>query len=288
MKPAAFAWHAPRTAAEAVDLLARHAGEGARVLAGGQSLAPMMAYRLARPAHLVDINRVEGLDRMDDDGAGLSIGALTRHETFIRSPPPGALGAFMARVAGHIAHRPIRVRGTFCGSLANADPASEWCLLATALGATAHLTSARGERHLPAEQFITGVMETALAADELVTLVSIPRPAPGTRFGFREFSRRIGDFALAMAIVSFRVEGGGMRDVRLAIGAVEDRPRRLPDVEAILEGEKPAPDVFAAASARAAVAIQPSGSAPSEATFRRELTQAMCHRALAEALSTAG
>ena len=249
MKPAAFAYHAPKTLGEAVECLALHAGEGARVLAGGQSLAPMMAFRLAKPAHIIDINTVAGLDRIEDRGAVLKIGALVRHEAFIRNPPSGALGVLLAHFASHIAHRPIRVRGTLCGSLAHADPASEWCLVATTLGATARLASARGARELAVENFIVGSMDTALAIDELVTGVSIPRSPPGTRFGFQEFSRRAGDFALAMALVAFRIDGGAMRDVRLGVGAVEDRPRRLRDIEAMLEGQRPNADIFVRPSA---------------------------------------
>ena len=285
MKPAAFAYHLPRTLGEAVECLARHAGEGASVLAGGQSLAPMMAFRLAKPAHIIDINSVAGLDRIEDHGAVLKIGALVRHETFIRNPPSGAQGALLASVASHIAHRPIRVRGTFCGSLAHADPASEWCLVATTLGATVHLASARGSRELAVENFIAGSMETALAVDELVTGVSIPRSLPGTWFGFQEFSRRAGDFALAMALVAFRIDRGAMRDVRLGVGAVEDKPRRLLDIEAMLEGQRPNADIFARASASAAATIQPLDTAQADATFRRELTQAMCRRALESTLA---
>src|SRR2546430_15920571 len=135
MKPAAFRYHAPKTVAEAVACLAEVAGDDGRVLAGGQSLVPIMAFRLAKPAHLVDINGVEALRRLGIDGDRLSIGACVRHAAFHKPVVDGPLGRLLAKVVRHIAHYPIRTRGTFCGSIAHADPASEWCLVATALDA---------------------------------------------------------------------------------------------------------------------------------------------------------
>src|SRR6204780_4867375 len=136
MKPAPFIRHVPRTLDEALKILSEVASEDGRVLAGGQSLVPVMAFRLAKPAHLVDINEVEGLDKIASDGKFLSIGACVRHAAFHKSVVDNPLGGLLTFVARHIAHYPIRVRGTFCGSLANADPASEWCLTAATLGAT--------------------------------------------------------------------------------------------------------------------------------------------------------
>src|SRR6266849_5604010 len=136
MKPAPFRYHAPKTVEEAVATLAEVAGQDGRVLAGGQSLVPIMAFRLAKPAHLVDINEVEGLDRLASDGKVLSIGARVRHAAFHKSVVDNPLAKLLTFVARHIAHYPIRMRGTFCGSLAHADPASEWCLVAATLDAT--------------------------------------------------------------------------------------------------------------------------------------------------------
>jgi carbon-monoxide dehydrogenase medium subunit len=146
MKPAPFIHHAPKTLDEALKTLAAVAVEDGRVLAGGQSLVPIMAFRLAKPAHLVDINEVAGLDQIASDGKILSIGACVRHAAFHKSVIDNPLGNLLAHVARHIAHYPIRMRGTFCGSLAHADPASEWCLTAATLDATMVAKSTRGER----------------------------------------------------------------------------------------------------------------------------------------------
>src|SRR4249920_2319538 len=174
MKPAPFQYHAPTTIDEAVRTLAEVAGEDGRVLAGGQSLVPIMAFRLARPGHLVDINGVAMLRRLAVDGDRLSIGACVRHAAFHRPPVEGPLGALLAKVVRHIAHYPIRTRGTFCGSIANADPASEWCTVAVALGAEMVARSARGTRVIAAREFFAGIMTTALAEAELLTEVRLP------------------------------------------------------------------------------------------------------------------
>src|SRR6478609_7527447 len=158
MKPASFTRHVPRTVDEVVSALAEYAPQDGRILAGGQSLVPIMAFRMARPTHLIDINEVEGLDRLAVDGDHLSIGARVRHGAFHKPVIDGPLGLLLAYVAKHIAHYPIRMRGTFCGSLAHADPASEWCLVAATLGATMVAQSTRGERLIAAQDFFTGIM----------------------------------------------------------------------------------------------------------------------------------
>src|SRR6266705_1780069 len=171
MKPAAFRYHAPKTLDEAVAMLAEVVPEDGRVLAGGQSLVPIMAFRLARPGHLVDINGVAALGRLERDGNRLSIGACVRHAAFYRPVVEGPLGALLATVVRHIGHHPIRTRGTFCGSLAHADPASEWCLVAATLDADMIARSKRGARTIAARDFFAGIMTTALAEDELLTEV---------------------------------------------------------------------------------------------------------------------
>src|SRR5580700_7872368 len=155
MKPATFRYFAPRTIDQTLDLLAEHGEEG-KVLAGGQSLVPAMNFRLARPSVLIDINRIDGLDYVRAQDGALCIGALARHARFESPVTGGALSTFLPRVARHIAHVPIRSRGTFCGSIAHADPASEWCLVAATLDAEAVIVSQRGTRNLwPADYFVT-------------------------------------------------------------------------------------------------------------------------------------
>ena len=227
MKPAPFIRHAPKTLQEALKILSEVAPQDGRVLAGGQSLVPIMAFRLAKPAHLVDINGVEGLDKLASDGKTLSIGACVRHAAFHKPVVDNPLGKLLTNVARHIAHYPIRMRGTFCGSLAHADPASEWCLTAATLDATLVAKSTRGERLIAAKDFFEGIMATALSEDELLAEVRLPLLAADAKFGFNEFNRRAGDFALAAALVTYRLQGGFMTDVHVGVGGAEARPRRL-------------------------------------------------------------
>jgi aerobic carbon-monoxide dehydrogenase medium subunit len=283
MKPAPFRHYAPTTVEEAVALLARLAPQDGRVLAGGQSLVPTMAFRLARPAHLVDINGIAALGRMAVVDGKLAIGACVRHAAFHRPPVDGPLGALLAKVVRHIAHYPIRTRGTFCGSIANADPASEWCTVAVALGAEMVAQSARGTRVIPAAEFFAGIMTTALAEDELLTEVRLPLLPAGTRTGFNEFSRRTGDFAIAMALATFSLEGGKIVDPRVAVGGAEPHARRVGEAEQALAGQSPGPDAFAAAAERAAAAVDPMEDVNNSAEYRRDLVRTMVRRALEQA-----
>jgi aerobic carbon-monoxide dehydrogenase medium subunit len=280
VKPAAFTYHRPATVDQAVDLLAELAPRDGRVLAGGQSLVPIMAFRLARPAHLIDINRVAGLDRLDVQDGQLRIGARVRHAAFHRPVEDGPLGALLAAVVRHIAHYPIRLRGTFCGSLAHADPAAEWCLVAAALDAKLVAVSTRGRRILSAHDFFHGAMQTALQPDELLAEARLPLLPPDARFGFAEFSRRAGDYALAMALAVLRIEGGVITASMIGIGGAEAAPRRLATTEAGLAGAAPNEAVFRAAADAAAAAIDPLTDGQTDAPYRRELVAAMVYRAL--------
>ena len=280
MKPSAFVYHAPRTIDEAVAMLAAVAPEDGRVIAGGQSLVPAMALRLAQPAHLVDINGIEELERLEVRDGMLCIGACVRHTAFERAAVEGPLGRLLATVARHIAHYPIRTRGTFCGSIANADPASEWCLVAATLGATMIARSARGARTLSEPGFFKGIMTTALAADELLTEVRLPLLGADTRCGFNEFSRRAGDFAIAMAVATYRVEGGVIVEPRIGVGAVESQPRRIAEAEALLRGKAPGTEAFSAAAERASEAMQPIEENREAAAYKRDVVRAMVRRAL--------
>jgi carbon-monoxide dehydrogenase medium subunit len=283
MKPAPFVHHAPRTLDEAVSMLADVAQQDGRVLAGGQSLVPTMAFRLARPAHLVDINGVTELDRLVVRDGALAIGACVRHAAFHRPVVDSPVGRLLAVVARHIAHYPIRLRGTFCGSLAHADPASEWCLVAVTLGAEMVATSARGARVIAAGDFFQGIMTTDLAEDELLTEARLPLPAANTRLGFYEFSRRAGDYALAMALASFRLADGVIAESRIGVGGAEARPRRIPEAEAALAGQVPSERIFRAAAEAAADAIDPLEDIQADAAYRRDLVRAVTHRALGRA-----
>lgn len=280
MKPAAFRYHAPKTIDEAVAMLAKVAPQDGRVLAGGQSLVPTMAFRLARPAHLVDINGVDALNRLTVAGGKLVIGACIRHAAFHRPACAGPLGKLLTDVVQHIAHYPIRNRGTFCGSLAHADPASEWALVFTALDGEVLLKSAGGERIIAARAFFKGIMTTALREDELLVEARLPLLAADTRCGFYEFNRRAGDFALAAALAAYRLEAGKIIEPRIALGGVEVNPRRIAEAERALEGAEPGDRAFRAAAAAAASAVDPMEDSVNSADFRRDLVLAVTRRAL--------
>jgi carbon-monoxide dehydrogenase medium subunit len=280
MKPAPFIRHAPRTLDEALKILGEVATQDGRVLAGGQSLVPIMAFRLAKPAHLVDINGVEGLDKIAIDGKVLSIGACVRHAAFHKPVVDNPLGKLLAYVARHIAHYPIRVRGTFCGSLAHADPASEWCLTAATLDATMVAKSTRGERSIAAKDFFAGIMATALAEDELLAEVKLPLLARDAKFGFNEFNRRAGDFALAAALVTYRLQDKKIVGARVGVGGAEACPRRIAQAEGALNGQTPSDAAFRSAAETAATAIDPLEDHQTDADYRRDLVRAVVRRAL--------
>jgi carbon-monoxide dehydrogenase medium subunit len=280
VKPAPFAYHAPASVEEAVAMLGALAAEDGRILAGGQSLVPTMAFRLAKPAHLIDINGIAALGRLGSENGTLSIGACVRHAAFHRPVAAGPLGALLSGVVRHIAHYPIRLRGTFCGSLAHADPASEWCLVAATLGGEMTATSARGTRVITAADFFAGIMTTELAEDELLAAARLPLLAPDTRFGFCEFSRRAGDYAIAMALTTLRIEGGVIVEPRVGVGGAEAFPRRIREAEAALAGRPPEPGVLRAAAEAAAEVIEPLEDIQADAAYRRDLVRAMTRRAL--------
>ncbi len=283
MKPAAFRYHAPKTIDEAVALLAEVAADDGRVLAGGQSLVPTMAFRLAKPGHLVDINGVAALNRLTVADGKLVIGACVRHSAFHKPVCDGPLGKLLADVVRHIAHYPIRNRGTFCGSLAHADPAAEWCLVLAALDGEVLAKSGRGERVIAARDFFKGIMTTALADDELLLEARLPMLAADTACGFYEFNRRAGDFAIAMALGTYRLDGGKIAAPRLAIGGAEAKPRRIAQAERALEGAPPGDQAFRAAAIAATAAIDPMEDNPNSAEFRRDLVLAVTRRALERA-----
>lgn len=283
MKPAPFTYHAPRTVDQALAKLAELSTDDGRILAGGQSLVPMMAFRMARPAHLIDINNVAGFDRLAVEGDTLSIAPCVRHAAFHRPAAPGPTGALLANVVAHIAHYPIRLRGTFCGSLAHADPASEWCLTAVTLGADIVALGARGSRIIAADAYFQGMMMTVLAEDELLREVRLPLLPDDTRFGFYEFSRRAGDYAIAMALATYRLRDGVIIEPRVGLGGAEERPRRMAQAEAVLAGQKPGAELFRAAGEAAAAAIDPLEDVHADAEFRRDLVGAVTRRALERA-----
>jgi aerobic carbon-monoxide dehydrogenase medium subunit len=280
MKPADFEYHAPRTLDELLALLAAHREEG-KILAGGQSLVPVMNFRLARPPHVIDLNGIAELDFLRSENSVLRIGALTRHAAFHRPVVAGPTGNLLSEVVQHIAHYPIRMRGTFAGSIAHADPASEWCVIVRLLEAEIVARSRRGERRLKAAAFFDGTFATALEPDEVITEVRLPILDGSWRTGFYEFSRRVGDFAIAMTAVALRTAGKKITEARIAIGGVEDRPTRVASAEALLlQGASPAQ-----AAKAVAAAVKPMEDIHADAAYRRDLVIATTQRALEQALA---
>jgi carbon-monoxide dehydrogenase medium subunit len=284
VKPVPFEWHRPDSLSAAASILAEVAPQDGRILAGGQSLLPAMALRIARPPHLVDINGLAELARLEAQDGTLRIGALVRHAAFHRAVEPGPLGRLMAVMVRHIAHWPIRTRGSFGGSLCHADPASEWPLLAAVAGAEMEALSVRGPRRIPVARFQAGPLSTTLAADELLVAVHVPLLPADTRFGFEEVARRAGDFAQAMALALLRLDAQGrIAEARIGLGGVEAVPRRLPGAEAEVTGRLPSAALFAAAGAAAAAECVPM----EDASYRRALARAVVGRALAQATASA-
>jgi len=280
VKPPPFIYHRPKTLDDALAVLAKVAPEDGRILAGGQTLVPMMALRVAYPPHLVDINGVAELDYLDIRDDMLAIGALTRHARFEEPVDDGPTGRILAEIVRHIAHMPIRSRGTMCGSLVNADPASEWCLTAATLGAMFVARSRAGTREIKAAEYFLDIMTTALEPAEILAEVRLPRLAADSYAGFYEFSRRAGDFALGMSLVTYRLADGVIVEPRIGVGAAETHPRRIAEAEAVLLGQAPTAAAFAKAAAAAAAAVEPMEDHVADGDYRRELVQASVRRAL--------
>ena len=288
MKPARFAYEAPTTLDGALKSLAA-AGDGAKVIAGGQSLAPLLNMRLARPDRLIDINAVSELGAIALDGDRLSIGALVRHDALGRNDLVKQRCLLLAHAAETIGHYAIRKRGTIGGSLAHADPAAQLPLVALALDAEMDIRSTRGSRMVAARDFFLSVFSTALDPDELLVRVKVPLPAAGEGFGFRLFNRRAGDFAIvSVAATLARGSGNTIARLRLAIGGIGPVPVRVENLAANEAGEAWSEHWSArvAAAVAGTVEIEENERAPVE--FRKELVAALTREALDEALDKAG
>jgi carbon-monoxide dehydrogenase medium subunit len=282
VKPARFEYHRASSSAEAIELLDT-LGEDAKLIAGGQSLVPMMSFRLARPSALVDIGRIPGLDAISVVDGGLRIGALATHAAIESTSDPAVLDGFdvLPRTARFIGHLPIRTRGTLGGSLAHADPAAEWCVLALALDAEVVVAGPSDTRIVPARDLFTGFLSTALEPNEMILEVRFPhRP---TRCSFVEHARRSGDFALVAACARLDLEAGICRTVRIALGGVGPTPVRAVEAEALLAGRAPRSDLRADAARAAAAALDPVSDVHAPGEHRRRLAEVLVRTALRHA-----
>ena len=287
MKPAAFRYHGPASLAEALALLAEH-GDAARAIAGGQSLVPMMNLRIAQPAELIDLNLIKGLEDIRDADGFIEVGALVRHQALADSELVRRRCPLLAEAASGIGHYAIRQRGTLGGSLAHADPAAQLPLVAVTLDAEIELASPRGRRLLLSDAFFTGVMTTALAADELIVAVRFPALQPGEGSAFRLFNRRRGDYALVSVAATLQLRAGAVEGLRLGVGAVEPTPLRLATLAAAQRGRRADAAWITEVAAMAAAAVDARDDPRVPAVFRRELTETLVERALAAAIDRTG
>lgn len=282
MKPAAFDYIRPSTVEEAVSALAERDGD-AKVLAGGQSLVPMLNFRIAAPGALVDINRIEGMRYLTFEGDRLRIGMLTRHLDLETDPEVADRIPLLPFVAKNIAHRAIRNRGTFVGSVCHNDPSAEWPLMCTLLDGEMVLQGPAGARTVSAKEFFVGYLTTALEENELVREISLTVPDQSDGWGFHEFTRRKGDFAIASAAAVLRVSDGRIESARLALGGVAASAYRDQETEKVLIGNAPSEELWKEAAASVSANAEPTSDLHATADYRRHLAGEMAVRALRDA-----
>lgn len=282
MKPAPFSYVAATSVDQAVAALAE-AGEQGKIIAGGQSLMPMINFRLVRPSVLVDINRIEGLDRIEDLGDCLRIGALVRHrmtasDRFVAERVP-----VLHEAMKHVAHHTVRNRGTFCGSICHADPAAELPMIALLLNGLVEIAGPGGMRRVSVREFLVAPLTTALAANEMVTAIEIEKQAPDTGWGFAEFARRQGDYALACVAATTQRREGLACDVRIAAMGIADTALRLDRAEQALDGTSFAETDILHAAALLREDVQPITDLNGSSDYRRHLAGNLAEDVLRQA-----
>jgi aerobic carbon-monoxide dehydrogenase medium subunit len=285
LKPAPFSYHDPRSVAEATDLLASR--ENARVLAGGQSLMPMMNFRYAMPDHLVDLNRVSELSYIRFENGALHVGAMTRQRDLEFSAEVGERCPILHDALSHVGHRQTRNRGTIGGSLCHLDPSAELVNITALLGGTLHAVAKRRKRAIPMAEFAIAYMTTALEADELLEGISLPLPEKRSGYAFEEFARRHGDFAIVACSALIDIDrNGAIRNARLALSGLTHAPVRPTQIERALRGETPGAASFKAAAADAAK-LEAVADAYVTREYRQHLARVLTYRALERAAARA-
>ena len=279
MKPPPFKYVAARSLDEAIDALARADGDG-KVLAGGQSLVPMLNFRLLEPAWLVDINRIPGLDGIRDAAGSVHIGALVRHKTTECAALIAEHFPVVAVAMSHVAHFGVRNRGTIGGSLSHADPAAELPMLAMLLDAMMTTRSTHGARTIAAKDFFLGTLATALAPTEIVTEIALPKLPDGTGWSFEEVSRRPGDFAVAAVAVTITQQAGRCTDARIALAGVGATPMRFAKAERLLVGQSISADLARAAAQIVRDDCEPQSDLHGSADYRRHLVGHLTSRGI--------
>jgi len=279
MKPAPFDYACPGSLNEAVALLASR--PDAKALAGGQSLMPVLAFRLAEPSLIVDLRKLPGLARIEVTQAGLHLGALVRWRDIERAE--NLAHPLLKAAVAHVAHYQIRNRGTIGGSLAHADPAAELPGIAVACDGEIEIAGSKGARKVAAEKFFTGPLTTVLAQDELITGLILPPWPAARRWGFEEFARRRGDFAIAGVAAFFDLEGGRAARAHIGVIGACSRPHRIAAAEAALNGRAIDEAAILAAARAAAQAVDPPEDLHASAAYRRALVETLVERALRRA-----
>ena len=282
MKPAAFQYHRPRTIDDALALL-KEVGEDGKILAGGQSLMPLMNFRLAQPAHVIDINFIDGLDYIKSENGFIKIGCLARQSRLLGDSLVRQRCPLLADALAYVGHEQTRNRGTFCGSLAHADPAAELPAVLLALDGSVTVGNSTGKREIAARDFFHSYLTTALASDEMVLEASVPEQPGRAGSSFVEFARRFGDFAIVGVAVVLVPDKERIADASIALTGVGDRPWRARDIEAMLVGQTGSTDLFGRIGAEVAARINPSSDIHASESYRRALASVLTRRALAEA-----
>lgn len=282
MKPAPFDYEAPTTVADALKLLGNH--EDARPIAGGQSLVPMLAFRLARPSLLVDLNRIPALAGIEEKGGVLRIGAMTRQARVLASDAVKRHAPLLAQALENVGHPPTRARGTIGGSCAHADPAAELPSAMVALDATMVIATADGERSVPADDFFIGAFETALQPGEILVALEIPKQQGGS--AFLEVSARKGDFGIVTVAARLAIKDGRCLDAVLVLGGITERSVRCTEAARILKEQGTDPKAIAAALAVLPLDAVTMDSRSASAAYRRRLIPELCRRAIEAALSS--
>jgi carbon-monoxide dehydrogenase medium subunit len=286
MKPAAFEYVVADSVEMAVACLAQ-AGGDAKIIAGGQSLVPMLNFRLLRPSVLVDINRIPDLAYVREDGDVVRVGALTRHFRLETDPLIATHFPVLREAMAHVAHLAIRNRGTIGGSLSHADPAAELPMMAMLLDAELRIVSASGTRTVAARDFFRDALSVDLAEDEIVTEIALPKLPPNTGWGFEEVARRSGDFALAAVAVTLTLSDGRIAQARVAMTGVAPTARRVAEAERLLIGQRLDDGVGSDVIEAVRAAAEPPTDLHASSDYRRHLVGVLAARALAAAWSRA-
>ena len=282
MKPPPFEYLAADSVGAAVQALADSGGDG-KIIAGGQSLLPMLNFRLLRPSVLVDINRIPDLAYVRDDGDRIRIGPLTRHHALEISNIVATELPVLHEAMGYVAHLAIRNRGTIGGSLSHADPAAELPMMSLLLDARLEVQSPAGRRTIEAQDFFLGALTTALEDGEMLVEVNLPKLRKGTGWAFEEVARRSGDFALACVAVTLSHDDGKIFDVRIGMMGVGETPMRATEAERLLAGQRYSDAVVAAAVEAIRVAVEPNTDLHASSAYRRHLVGILAQRAIAKA-----